>query len=154
MKTRRARNWTNEQLKEAVKTSYCLTDVLRKLGLAIAGGNHKSIKDWIDEYELDISHFRPNDLRLRGLDKRRVLTNAEIFCKNSNASGKALRRRAKIELLYECFYCNLTDIWFGKSITLELDHINGIRNDNRKENLRWLCPNCHSQTETFAGKNK
>ena len=54
---------------------------------------------------------------------------------------------------YKCAHCNISDSWNNKPITLQLDHINGINNDNRLENLRFLCPNCHSQTETFCGGN-
>lgn len=53
---------------------------------------------------------------------------------------------------YECAECH-TDQWRGKKLTLHLDHINGINNDNRLDNLRFLCPNCHSQTDTYCGKN-
>lgn len=53
---------------------------------------------------------------------------------------------------YKCDSCDITE-WNGKSISLELDHINGDRDDHRLENLRFLCPNCHSQTKTFRGKN-
>ena len=49
--------------------------------------------------------------------------------------------------------CNNTGEWQGYTIALELDHINGINNDHRLENLRWLCPNCHATTKTFAGRN-
>ena len=54
----------------------------------------------------------------------------------------------------ECEHCGVTDIWEGKSLVLQLDHINGINNDHRLENLRILCPNCHSQTDTWCGRNK
>ena len=53
-----------------------------------------------------------------------------------------------------CANCGNIGEWNGQSLTLQIDHINGINNDNRKENLRWLCPNCHSQTSTYTGKNK
>jgi hypothetical protein len=55
-------------------------------------------------------------------------------------------------LNYKCDSCDITE-WNGKSISLELDHINGKRDDHRLENLRFLCPNCHSQTKTFRGRN-
>lgn len=54
---------------------------------------------------------------------------------------------------YRCDICGNNGIWLNKKITLQLDHINGINNDNRVENLRFLCPNCHSQTSTYTGKN-
>jgi Zn finger protein HypA/HybF involved in hydrogenase expression len=54
---------------------------------------------------------------------------------------------------YRCSECDILDFWNGKQITLELDHINGDKNNNLKENLRFLCPNCHSQTKNFRAKN-
>ena len=78
-----------------------------------------------------------------------------IFCKNSKIGLSSLRRKIITNNLleYKCSSCGLTD-WNDKIITLQLDHINGIRDDNRIENLRFLCPNCHTQTDTFAVRNK
>ena len=79
----------------------------------------------------------------------------EILVEDSEYSGTT---RIKIKLLkanllsYECSLCHIAE-WNGKSISLHLDHINGNRTDNRIENLRLLCPNCHSQTDTYSGKN-
>lgn len=71
-------------------------------------------------------------------------------------SSRASVRRAILKenlIEYKCSECNVKT-WNGKILSLHLDHINGINNDNRLENLRFLCPNCHSQTETYTGKNK
>jgi len=54
---------------------------------------------------------------------------------------------------YECSKCGINE-WNGKMLSLHLDHINGVNNDHRLENLRFLCPNCHSQTDTYTGRNK
>lgn len=54
---------------------------------------------------------------------------------------------------YKCACCGNTGEWNGRPLVLQLDHINGDNCDNRLENLRFLCPNCHSQTDTFAGRN-
>lgn len=80
----------------------------------------------------------------------------EILIENSPVSRTVLKRYlAKYDILeYKCAICGNIGEWNGVSLTLQIDHINGIRNDNRKENLRWLCPNCHSQTSTYTGKNK
>lgn len=87
-------------------------------------------------------------------------------CTRSNYSTlfvencKHRRKSVKLTIIrdglipYKCSECGLTDSWNNKSITLQLDHVNGINNDNRLKNLRFLCPNCHSQTETFCGSNK
>ena len=81
----------------------------------------------------------------------------EILVENSTYTN---RYRLKIRLIkenkmnYRCAICGNNGEWNGKPLSLQLDHINGVNNDNRIENLRFLCPNCHSQTETFSGKNK
>ena len=54
---------------------------------------------------------------------------------------------------YRCAFCQNPGEWMGKPMALELDHINGISNDHRLENLRFLCPNCHATTDTYCGKN-
>ena len=80
----------------------------------------------------------------------------EVLIENSPISRHVLIRylnRFNV-LEYKCALCGNIGEWQGQLLTLQIDHINGIRNDNRKENLRWLCPNCHSQTETFCGRNQ
>lgn len=80
----------------------------------------------------------------------------EIFCENSQVSRSRIKKLLiSLSLAeYVCGICNMDPIWNGKSLSLHIDHINGIRNDNRLENLRFLCPNCHSQTETYCTLNK
>ena len=82
-------------------------------------------------------------------------TNEEIFVENSSYARHNLKKRIlRFNLIpFICSECDLSDEWNGKKIVLQLDHINGINNDNRIENLRFLCPNCHSQQDTFAAKN-
>jgi len=79
----------------------------------------------------------------------------KMFKENSTSTSAMVRRRVVKEALvdYQCQVCGLTDQWQGKEICLQLDHINGINKDHRLENLRFLCPNCHTQTDTYAGRN-
>lgn len=80
----------------------------------------------------------------------------EIFIKDSTTLRIICKKTLIDEKLipHMCQWCELKDSYNGKPLTLQLDHINGINNDNRLENLRFLCPNCHSQTETYNGRNK
>lgn len=84
-----------------------------------------------------------------------TLSHEEYFKENAEHSGKHIRDRIlKYNLLpYKCACCGNTGNWNGQELVLQVDHINGIHTDNRLENLRFLCPNCHSQTDTFAGRN-
>jgi len=83
-----------------------------------------------------------------------ITPTADMLCNNSAYSNTMVRKRIQSESLleYKCLHCGITK-WNGVEITLELDHINGNNRDNRLENLRFLCPNCHSLTETFRGRN-
>jgi Zn finger protein HypA/HybF involved in hydrogenase expression len=78
-----------------------------------------------------------------------------VFKENSFYSNEMVKQRiVKQDLLeYKCVKCGI-DSWQGESIVLDLDHINGVNTDNRLSNLRFLCPNCHSQTDTYKGRNK
>ena len=84
-----------------------------------------------------------------------IIPNEQMFCENSLYSNEAIKQRiVKDNLLeYRCVKCGI-DEWQGETIVLDLDHINGNNRDNRLENLRYLCPNCHSQTDTYKGRNK
>lgn len=148
------RTWTNEQLIEAVKESATYMEVARKLGLTNYGANSKTIKKYITELNLSIEHFLSmgEQLKLaRAQIKKKSLD--EIFSVN-NVDRKYIKR-VVIEhklLTYECAKCHITE-WQGEQLSLHLDHINGINNDNRLENLRFLCPNCHSLTDTYCANN-
>lgn len=151
---RRPRKWSIPQLIEAVKQSDNYTDVIRKLGLGVAGGNAKTIKKYIVQLALDTSHFDPKagTRVMASLSKENAYSIDEVFIKNSKCSPGVIKRWAKKLIPYECSECDLGNKWNGKQLTLQLDHINGIKSDCRKENLRWVCPNCHTQTSTFAGR--
>jgi hypothetical protein len=87
--------------------------------------------------------------------RRQTRPDSEVFVERSpETNGKRLRRRlVAMGWLLRCAICDLSE-WLGRPIVLQVDHINGIPTDNRLENLRLLCPNCHSQTETYCGRNR
>lgn len=126
------------------------------------GGATANLKKKIEEFGIDISHFKGHGWS-KGLTKENCsslkreeqYSFEELFQSNSNIPRKTIRRyiiRYNI-LEYCCKFCGNKGEWLGKIMSLELDHINGVNNDNRLENLRWLCPNCHAITETYSGKN-
>lgn len=152
---RRPRTYTDQQLRDAVASSRSIRQTLLKLGIKAEGGNYRTIRREIDRLKIDLRHFEGQGWR-RGVTKpispRRPLET--VLVQNSPACTSALRRRLINEGVLEarCQMCGLTD-WHGQPISLELDHINGVNDDHRLQNLRLLCPNCHSQTETFRGRN-
>lgn len=153
------RGWTDDELIKAVKDSNTVSDVIRKLNLSVtASGNFQTIKKYIALLELDTSHFVGQGWTK---DKtRKHPTNIpleEILIEKSRyTSSNHLRQRLIKEGLKkeQCEKCGLNE-WLGEKLSLELDHINGEHQDNRIENLKILCPNCHSLTPTWKGrKNK
>lgn len=147
-----------EQVIEAVINSKNLSEVLKFLGLRSAGGNFETIKKCIDEYEIDTSHFETNQDRYeRSLGKLKTLTSLdEMLVENSTYSRKSVKARLINEgiLEYKCNKCGNNGTWLGEKLVLQLEHKNGVYNDNRLENLELLCPNCHTQTKTYAGKSR
>jgi hypothetical protein len=141
--------YTRELLEGIVKQSSTTSDVIRLLGLRQSGGNHSHIKGRIAYYNIDTSHFKKQtDFLKPGMNKR----NAEsvlVLRTSGNREKASVLRRALIEsnVEYRCSdkTCPVKDHWNGKSIVLEVNHKNGDWLDNRKDNLEFLCPNCHSQ---------
>lgn len=152
------RSWVFNQLKNAVNNSFSYRQVLIKLNLREAGGNYTQIKKYIKEYNLDIDHFKGRTWNkgLRGIGKPKIPIE-KILVKNSYFQSFKLKKRlfaTKLKPQY-CEKCGWAEKTKNGYLPLELDHINGDRHDNRLENLRILCPNCHSLTENHRGrKNK
>lgn len=150
------RKWTDEQFIEAVRSSLSYAEILRKLGLKVAGSNYDTVKRKISELNLDTSHmtgkaWNQGD-RYRPIKESIPLEN--VLVENSTwVNSNNLRKRLLKEGIKEhkCECCGNTE-WMGKPIPLELHHINGVKNDLRIENLQILCPNCHSFTDNYRGK--
>lgn len=150
--------YDKEKLEKIVKCSLSISDVCRKLNILPVGGNYKTLKQKFIEYKIDTSHFTGRawnvGARFRKFGKEYSLS--EILVKNSpyTQTYKLKLRLFKEGLkLEQCENCKNTH-WLEIKIPLELDHINGDNTDNRIENLKILCPNCHALTPTYRGKNK
>lgn len=146
---------TDDEFSNLVKSSLNISEVLFKLGYTTVGNSwgYSQIKQRMESLGLSGKDFRGKNpekkLNLLKIDESKLL------CNNSKHSRHVLRKYILNNNLlpYKCAICGITK-WNEKTLSLELDHINGINNDNRIENLRFLCPNCHSQTTTYGARNK
>ena len=152
--TKRKSKYTRELLEPLVVSSSTWAELIRKLGLTHSGGNHRYIKQRVNTLGISTEHFRGQGWA-KGLSGKAYskVPDEEVFKKNSTYHPSRLRERlVQLGWEYKCSVCGIGE-WQSKSITLHVDHINGDSSDHRLENLRFLCPNCHSQTRTYAGKN-
>lgn len=140
-----------------VKTNNSFTDVLRSLGLKNHGGNCSNLRERIKEEEINVDHIILNryEKQRHRFGKEKIPLEDVLIEKSTYSRGNLKLRLIEMGLLeYTCSLCDQLPIWKGERLVLVLDHINGINDDNRLNNLRFLCPNCNSQTKTFAGRNR
>lgn len=140
--------WTKEQIEDMAAACINMSEFAVKLGYR-SKGCYSTIRKKCDELGISLEHFT-------GVSANNIKRSPEnIFIENSDASQSVLRRwYTKGEYTpYKCAICGQEPFWNGKELTLTLDHINGINNDDRLENLRWVCPNCDRQLDTFCAKN-
>lgn len=144
-------------LRKIVEQSTTYKEVLHKLGLVARGNNYKTLKKYILKYNINVTHFNANISRVQNMHKANKIPIVNILVENSQYfNTNALKKRLYQEKLKYpiCELCGQDENWLGKIMALILDHINGINNDNRIENLRIVCPNCNATLDTHCGKNK
>ena len=138
-------------IEEAINTSSSMAQAAKLMNMPFATFKRRAI---------DAGLYDPNQggkgikKEYRGSNKR--LLEDILNGKHIEYPTDKLKKRLISEEYFDkvCVECGITDTWNDKPIVLHLDHINGVNNDHRLENLRLLCPNCHSQTDTYCGKNK
>ncbi len=150
--------YTKELLEPIVASSNNYYQVLRKLGKFTGGATWYLVKNKIHEFGIDTSHFVKKQSKGSkwGFGPKRMTVD-EIASDGKTARVKTkLLRRAMIESGFEhsCSCCGTRSEWMGSALVLEIDHIDGNWRDCRLSNLRFLCPNCHSQTNTFGNKRR
>jgi hypothetical protein len=141
-------------LTDAVKQSTSVAGVLRHLGLNQAGGTHAHISRMIKRFEIDTSHF----VRYQSGGHKRRRCAADILVRipyGSKRTPPLMLRRALLEIgrVYACALCDNPGEWLGRPLRLEIDHVDGDYHNNVATNLRYLCPNCHTQTDNFSGRS-
>jgi len=157
-KKRRSDVWillNDEEFTILIKNSKNYSDAMRYFDTLSANSNFNTLKQRIKELNIDTSHFGNCYDEAVKYAKNKMQTLESVMTENSTYGRNHLKRRLLEEglLKNECSICGLDEEWNGKHIVMILDHINGISNDNRLENLRMVCPNCNSQLDTFGSRN-
>lgn len=159
MSPRRSRIWkpSPEEFRKIMSESKNYTDALARFGLKQAGGNHRTLKNRIEEEDVDVNHFEAGarEASMMAVQRGKTLL-SEILVEKSTYNRSHLKTRLLDEdiLKNECYECGQQGTWNGMPLKMVLDHVNGVSDDNRIWNLRMLCPNCNSQQPTFAGRNQ
>lgn len=153
--TRNRRKYTKEELSHVVNISSNIMEVVRNLGMSAAGGSHSTVKRYISKYGIDTSHFETASDRGKRLVAKNTFSLERVLVENSTYSRTNLKARLYKTGLKQrqCELCGQGEEWNGRHMSLILDHINGVNNDNRLGNLRIVCPNCNATLDTHAGKN-
>ncbi|MGI5468963.1 HNH endonuclease signature motif containing protein [Streptomyces sp. CA-132043] len=155
---REGTRWTRAALEPAVAASTSTYEVLRHLGLDPVGGHHTHISRRIRALGIDTSHFGESGRTKRTPHRRRTLEELLVEQAPANAFRIPAKRLKRALLAHgtdeRCALCGIGPTWQGEPLPLEVDHINSDWRDNRPENLRFLCPNCHSTTDSYRGRNK
>jgi hypothetical protein len=150
--------YTKEQISEAVSRSTSVYQTLRYLGIQYRSGSAWSmVRSYIEELSLDVSHFRGRGYELKAASRQRKKPEDVLVLKDRpyREKGGVLRRALlEIGVPYRCAECGAGPEWRGKPVVLPVDHRNGDWRDCRPENLRFLCPNCHAQTETSCRRKR
>lgn len=144
-------NTSKELLEIAVKNSYFYKEVGEKIGVKLQAESYKTLRNVLDFYKINYCHIKDNR-KHRGFGKLSLEKFYSELKTDSILSQTILKSKIiKLDLIkYQCEKCTNTGNWCNEKLNLHLDHKNGINNDNRLDNLRFLCPNCHSQTDTYC----
>lgn len=144
--------WSELEFRQFVLESNSLTSVSKKLGYkSSCKETLDKIKNRIEQLDISIEHFNNYShafIARNNYELEEILVQNSPYTNLTTLKDKLLKVNLKE---YKCDICGIYE-WLGNPLSLQLDHINGVNNDHRIENIRFLCPNCHSQTDTFCRK--
>lgn len=151
--------WSREELEAAVSASTSMCEVLRRLGLDVLGGQHTHISRRVRALGISTAHFtgRASQRGAQRVRKGRPAAELLVECVDlpNRIPGARLRQALSESGVPErCALCGTEPSWQGRPLPLEVDHVDGNWRNNRRENLRLLCPNCHSTTDTYRRRRR
>lgn len=145
-----------DELRKIVAKAKSISEILRAFELSNKGHNYKTLKKRLKKEGIDYSHIPTGAASNKGRRFSPQKSIEELFRKDGVETQRSYLKKKIIKdnlIPHRCQICGGEPSWQEKPLILILDHINGISTDHRLENLRFLCPNCNSQQDTFAGRN-
>jgi hypothetical protein len=151
---RSAPRFSEAEARTAIAASNSWSEALRRLDYCPTGGNPATLRAWAARWGIPTDHFESPDAMLARIGRRRKMPIEEILVQGSTYNRSSLKARLYDEGLKQpvCELCGQDEIWRGRRMGLILDHISGVRDDNRLENLRIICPNCAATLDTHCGR--
>ena len=150
-------NLSDEEFRKVVMESFSITEVTKKCGFKTckSGGGRNRVIQRIKNLGIDIGHFKVNGRQYEKPPHNKIVDYTDVLKKNSNAHRITVKEIVLREKLveYKCDICGNDGVWNNKRLSLQLHHKDGDATNNEIENLIFLCPNCHSQTDNYGYKN-
>jgi hypothetical protein len=146
--------FSEDDLRAAIAQGLCWADALRFLGYEVKGANYRTLQRHARRWDISTDHFDKNAGRKRAGQSQQIPLERVLVKGSTYARGKLKRRLLAMGLKQPiCEMCGQGENWNGRRMSLILDHINGVADDHRLENLRMLCPNCAAALDTHCGRN-